>query len=650
MGYLCLARRLLLLAPLLVPAGVLRASPEGDPRLASVEAAHAQRGSEAARQVAREHRIRVRDDGTIPVVLEPHPGQHSRQIDLDPLPGLGGRVERAERIGIRVSVPPDSLARLRSLRGVGRVRLPFPAIPAAGSLTVPGVAMVGASELHDLGVIGAGIAVAVVDSGFLELAQVQAAGDLPLDLTTVDFTGLGLGGTSDHGTAVAEHVYDMAPGASLHLLNVADDLDLAAAAFYLKSAGIKLANLSLAFSGASYYDGTGPISQIVDDSRSIDRVFWSVAAGNWAQKHWRGTWTDTDGDNWLEFAGGDERITILNTLAQQCTDLNWNQYGVPASQRANLDLYVFGTDGSTVGSSTFVQGKGSSLPPFESACFSAVPGITPYEIGVRRVSGSTSGLNVTLFNLSAPIEHAQPGSSFLDPAPAAGAFTVGAIGWSNWPAGGPIESFSSQGPTNDGRVKPDLVGPDSMNTVARLNAWGTSFASPMVAGAAALILQQDPSLTPEAIASELEQSAVDVGAPGKDVVYGSGQLQVRVLPQFDFDGDGAGHADDNCRYIANDQSDTGGVSSSGPDGIGDACQCGDVDGNGTVNDLDRQALRAHRGSGIPLPEPALCNVRGPADGGATDCDLLDLVVLSRALLGLEPGIGQVCSPALPPPL
>ena len=40
--------------------------------------------------------------------------------------------------------------------------------------------------------------------------------------------------------------------------------------------------------------------------------------------------------------------------------------------------------------------------------------------------------------------------------------------------------------------------------------------------------------------------------------------------------------------------------------------------------------------------------RGPADGGASDCDLVDLAVLRRALVLQTPGAGQVCSPALAP--
>ncbi len=620
-----------------------------DARLEQVEAAHAARGAGAAAELARAHGLRLRPGGRIPVILEPEPGRHAQSIELGRSLALGAEVERVTARGVRVSAAPDALVWLRRMPGVANIRLPYPAIPAAGSLTVQGVPLVGAGELHALGVTGAGVSVAIIDAGFLELAQAQASGDLPA-VATVNFSSESFEGTTDHGTAVAEHVHDMAPGASLHLIHVEDDLDLEAAANYVDAQGIEVANLSLAWSGASYYDGTGPISQMVTSSQAIDRVFWSVAAGNWARKHWRGPWTDADADGWLEFAGGDERISILVTLSQQCTELSWNQYATNPLQRTNLDLFVFGTDGSTVGSSTLVQGGPFSALPFERACFSAVSGITPYSIGVRRIAGSTAGLDVSLFNLDAEIEHARAESSFLDPAPALGAFTVGAIGWGNWLAGGPLNAFSSRGPTNDGRVKPDLVAPDSQTCVARSNSWGTSFATPMVSGAAALLLQQDPTLTPEEIATELAASAVDVGDPGKDPLFGHGELALRILPQFDFDGDGAGHADDNCPYTPNDQTDIFRVGGAGSDGIGDACQCGDANASGGVTGTDRLALRTRLANGAALAAPALCNVYGPSDGGVSDCDLLDVVVMARALQGALPAIDQVCAPALPPPV
>lgn len=56
---------------------------------------------------------------------------------------------------------------------------------------------------------------------------------------------------------------------------------------------------------------------------------------------------------------------------------------------------------------------------------------------------------------------------------------------------------------------------------------GTSFASPMAAGVAGLLLSQNPSLTPAQVKRILELSADDIGSPGWDKETGWGRLNAR---------------------------------------------------------------------------------------------------------------------------
>ncbi len=51
---------------------------------------------------------------------------------------------------------------------------------------------------------------------------------------------------------------------------------------------------------------------------------------------------------------------------------------------------------------------------------------------------------------------------------------------------------------------------------------GTSFSAAYVSGVAALLLQRAPDLTPDGVRKILEQTAKDLGAPGKDPEYGAG--------------------------------------------------------------------------------------------------------------------------------
>ena len=94
---------------------------------------------------------------------------------------------------------------------------------------------------------------------------------------------------------------------------------------------------------------------------------------------------------------------------------------------------------------------------------------------------------------------------------------------------GIIASFSSHGPTADGRIKPDVVAqgvyvftvtPGYYDSYWYLS--GTSFACPLTAGAAALILSAHPELTPMQIINAFKQTASQHNNP--DNTYGWGLI------------------------------------------------------------------------------------------------------------------------------
>lgn len=90
---------------------------------------------------------------------------------------------------------------------------------------------------------------------------------------------------------------------------------------------------------------------------------------------------------------------------------------------------------------------------------------------------------------------------------------------------GQIVGFSSNGPTADGRIKPDVCAQGAGVLVAGyagnyLRRNGTSFSCPLVAGAIALILEQHPEWTYDKIYSRLTGTASRSSAP--DNVFGYG--------------------------------------------------------------------------------------------------------------------------------
>jgi hypothetical protein len=120
----------------------------------------------------------------------------------------------------------------------------------------------------------------------------------------------------------------------------------------------------------------------------------------------------------------------------------------------------------------------------------------------------------------------------------------------------------------------------------------------------------------------------------------------------DPDLDGIESPGDNCAFTPNgDQLDGGGIgSASGADGIGDACQCGDVNADGRVTLSD--AVLVTRSLLVPplatLTRQDLCDVGGPPSPATQGCTITDAVLIRRALLQPPSAtLGQVCPPALP---
>lgn len=100
---------------------------------------------------------------------------------------------------------------------------------------------------------------------------------------------------------------------------------------------------------------------------------------------------------------------------------------------------------------------------------------------------------------------------------------------------GALASFSSRGPTADGRMKPDFTAPGvdvcvvtGNGVVRRLN--GTSFATPLLAAATALLKQLHPTFDPMALRAALRAWAENRATP--DSLRGWGQPDITASAVF----------------------------------------------------------------------------------------------------------------------
>jgi hypothetical protein len=228
--------------------------------------------------VAREKNVSVVANALVRAIVE-SAGPRSRAVAA--VRGVGGTIETEYEDLVQALVPPAALETLAANPAVAYVREPARFTPDA--ITSEGVSASGAAAWQSQALTGQNVKVGVIDSGFTGYQTRQAQGDLPGNLAVVDFCGGDItpsGG--EHGTAVAEVVYDVAPGIQLFLLCVDTEVQVGQAKEYAKTNGISILTMSVSWFNTSRGDGTGTASSpnaTVADARA-NGIFWVNSAGN----------------------------------------------------------------------------------------------------------------------------------------------------------------------------------------------------------------------------------------------------------------------------------------------------------------------------------------------------------------------------------
>ena len=316
-----------------------------------------------------------------------------------------------------------------------------------------------------------------------------------------------------HGTACAEVIHDVAPGAELFLAAANSQTETMEAIEWLESQGVQVISMSKTWFAGSM-DGTSDLDRFIEQSAGRG-VTWVIAAGNFAESHYLGEFSDPDGDGYHEFSEGNELLQIYPeesvTLA-----LNWDDWQVGDQ---DYDLYLLDGDQNVVASSENRQ-NGPDSGAYELINASELDPEGTYYAAFYAYR-ATRPAQLNFFVMHGKVEGTMPETSISMPAESGSVLGIGATHWET----DELEPYSGQGPTLDGRLKPDLAAPSVVSIAASENPFnGTSAAAPHAAGAAALVLEAYPDFTPGQVFDFLESRAVDLGTEGPDAQFGYGRL------------------------------------------------------------------------------------------------------------------------------
>ena len=456
---------------------------------------------------------------------------------------------------IEAWVSIDDLPAVAQIKGVLSVSPAYKPIRLAGSVQSQGDQVVRADVVRSNGITGSPFLIGVLSDSALNLAASQASNDLPAVVDRyLEFPA------EDEGRAMLEIIHDLAPGARLaHHSGLLSELSFADGIRELAQAGSKVIVDDLCFFKQPFFQD-GILAQTADEVAG-NGVLYVSAAGNQGDSSYEAVFNEDPATHFHDFDPGPatdifQQITFTtvppgNYKSTLTLVLQWDDpFTTTNGVTHDFDVFIYDAAGSNqLASST--NDNITNQEPIEVLQWTRVNGDpTVANIAIKRVAGSgPSTLKYVLFNaLSIDEWHTHSGTIYGQ---AASTNTI-AVGAVPFYAPTNIEPFSSRGnvtiyfdaqgnrlPTPEVRLKPDVVAPDQVNTTffgtdisEDDDTWpnfpGTSAAAPHVAAVAGLILSANPHLTVAQLHEVLTSTAVDLGAPGPDPVFGYGLVDAEA--------------------------------------------------------------------------------------------------------------------------
>lgn len=427
-----------------------------------------------------------------------------------------------------------------------------------GPSTGEHVGLTAAAAWHTAGFDGGGVKVGVID--FFDVPiywNVEETGPTPVanvtarciargaDCSDEMFDGVDAGG-EDHGVAVVELIKDMAPAAEI-LIGTAETVDdYRQLVDWFADNGVTVINRSLGTRYDGPGDGRGQMSDVAAYA-NLRGITWVNSGGNNAVGRYYRQPVRLFGDNVAFGATGTELFLRFNDCAL-LAGVRWaNDWDLPPEQRTDYDLLLwdapFGdpTAGTLVASSGLDQRAGASpleflddpVEPGQPICPSDGEFARALYLEIKWRGGEIAGDVIEILDYAAGFSnHTQREYSASTPivdSDRPGVLAVASID----PAGsGQVGPYSSRGPTNDGRIAPDVAATSGItSSVLGTTFSGTSASAAVVTGGVALLLDAALASDPGSVGSLVRHLAVDRGAPGPDNEFGAGEFVLPAPPE-----------------------------------------------------------------------------------------------------------------------
>jgi subtilisin family serine protease len=281
------------------------------------------------------------------------------------------------------------------------------------------------------------------------------------------------------------------------------------------------------------YDGTSYFSQRLGEILG-DRAVLVTAAGNFGQSHWEGRFTDRQRDGYHDFTpeGGALQLRLRKDIDYKFL-LSWSDNWL--DPKIDFDLQVLNAAGTPLYDASGTPYRSSNRqgpqgPQERIRSFrSYLPGTQTYQLRIeaRKLTKEAGPMPHLELYMYPPPEGSMPG-------PQPNSSLAGGLATSRSLSVVPVSatgfSHSSEGPTNDNRVRPDFAAGGAVQ-LQGAHLEGTSFATPRVAAAFALIMTKYPSWTVEQATEYLRSFCPADTDTDKDNQYGWGEIDFESLVQ-----------------------------------------------------------------------------------------------------------------------